>query len=422
MSRFDLDDALAQLYRAAELAPQDAGVWHAIGRVNALKFDGEAMWPAMEKAIELTEDASALAELYAELTFESTIRGGMWRRPLDQGLVESWLARALELAEAGGAAHAKALVTKSFLEDDAESAEQAVALAEQLGDPALLSYAYAAVSGIAFVGADFHEADRWAQRRFPLLDRLTDPDKIAHILYYGAPAALAAGRPDDADTLVRRHDIVASRLSTHHEVHALAVMLFIEEAQGQWDEIRRLQPRVERAVADNASTPCLLNPRTLLSCAVACAELGLDPDAQRLEAAAVAQGFEGVVPSVWLDPPLAHLALLRDDLDRVDALLEAFGAPWHWSADGSLYGLATKLDALIAVGRTGEAETAATALLQSGTYLEPFALRTLGLVRTDPTLTEQAVGRFEAMGLGWHAAKTRALAGAGAGRPSQHTT
>jgi hypothetical protein len=28
-------------------------------------------------------------------------------------------------------------------------------------------------------------------------------------------------------------------------------------------------------------------------------------------------------------------------------------------------------------------------------------------------LTEQAVERFEAMGLGWHAAKTRARAGAG---------
>jgi hypothetical protein len=78
--------------------------------------------------------------------------------------------------------------------------------------------------------------------------------------------------------------------------------------------------------------------------------------------------------------------------------------------DGSLYALATKLEALIALGRTSEAEEAATRFLQPGTYLEPFALRTLGLARSDRTLTEQAVERFEAMGLGWHAAKTRALA------------
>src|SRR5207342_3563277 len=142
-----------------------------------------------------------------------------------------------------------ALVTKAMWEDAAEPAVEAGELAERLDDPVLLSYAYWARSGMAFVGLDFHEADRWAQRRFELLDRLTDPDKIAHIQYYGAPAALAAGRPDEAETLVRRHDIVASRLSPHHEVHALGVLLFVEEALGHWDEVRRLQHRVERAVA-----------------------------------------------------------------------------------------------------------------------------------------------------------------------------
>ena len=338
------------------------------------------------------------------------MRGGMWKRPLDHGLVESWLARALELADAGSAARARALVTKSMWEDDAEPAEQAVALAERLDDPVLLSYAYWARSGAAFVGLDYHEADRWAQRRFELLDRLTDPDKIAHIQYYGATAALAAGRPDEAEMLVRKHDIVASRLSTHHEVHALAVLLFVEEALGHWDEVRRLQHRVERAVADNEGTPCVLDPRTLLSCAVACGELGLDAEARRLEETAAEQGFEGGDMGVWLDPPSAHLALLRGDLERLDAVLESSGATWQLSLDGSLYALATKLEALIALGRTGEAEETATSLLEPGTYLEPFALRALGRVRSDPALTEQAAERFEAMGLGWHAAKTRALA------------
>ena len=42
------------------------------------------------------------------------------------------------------------------------SAEQAVALAERLDDPVLLSYAYWARSGAAFIGLDFHEAERLA--------------------------------------------------------------------------------------------------------------------------------------------------------------------------------------------------------------------------------------------------------------------
>ncbi len=412
LTRFDLDDALAQLHRAAELAPADADVWHAIGRVNALRFDGEAMWPAMERAIALTSDTEGLAELYAELAFESTMRGGMWKRPFDHGLSESWLARALELAAIGGHAQARALVAKASWEDDAEVADEAVALAEQLGDPVLLSYAYWARSGAAFVASDFHEADRWAQRRFGLLDRLSDPDKVAHIQYYGATAALAAGRPDEAEALVRRHDIVASRLSPHHEVHALGVSLFVEEALGHWAEVRRIQDRVERAVAANQGTPCVLNARTLFSCAVACAELGLDAEARRLEAAAIEQGFQDGGMGFWLDPPPAHLALLRGDLDRVDALLQASAATWHWSSDGSLYALATKLDALMALGRIDEAEQTAAGLLEPGTYLEPFALRTLGAARSDRALTEQAIERFQAMGLGWHAERTRALASA----------
>jgi hypothetical protein len=334
----------------------------------------------------------------------------MWTRPLDHGLVEVWLARAFELSEPESAARARALVTRSMWEDAAEPAAQAVELAERLGDPVLLSYAYWARSGLAFIGLDYHEADRWAQRRFELLDRLTDPDKIAHIHYYGATAALAAGRPGEAETLVRTHDIVASRLSPHHEVHALAVLLFVEEALGHWDLVRRLQDRVEQAVVANVGTPCVLAPRSLLSCAVACGELGLDAEARRLEKTAAEQGFEGGDLGCWLDPPPAHLALLRGDLERVAALLESSGAMWHWSTDGSLYALATKLEALIALGRTREAEDAASQLLQTGTYLEPFALRTLGVVRGDRALTEQAVARFEAMGLGWHAARTRSLA------------
>jgi len=416
LGRFDLDDALSQLHRAAELAPGESDVWHAIGRVNALKFDGEAMWPAMERAIELTERQEALADLYAELTFETVMRGGMWKRPLDHTVVEPSLARALELAEPGGAAHARALVTKATWEDDIETADQAVAIAERLDDPVLLSYAYWARSGAAFITFDFGEADRWAQRRFELLDRLTDPDKIAHIHYYGATAALAAGRPQEAETLVRKHDLVASRLSPHHEVHALGVLLYVEEALGHWDEVRRLQERVEPAVAANQGTPCVLNARTLFSCAVGCGELGLDGEARRLETAAVAQGYQDLGVGFWLDPPPAHLALLRGDLERVAALLESSGEMWHWSSDGSLYALATKLDALVALGRMSDAEEAAVPLLQPGTYLEPFALRTLGVVRGDRALTEQAVERFDAMGLRWHAAKTRS---ASAGHPAR---
>jgi hypothetical protein len=46
-------------------------------------------------------------------------------------------------------------------------------------------------------------------------------------------------------------------------------------------------------------------------------------------------------------------------------------------------------------------------LLRPGTYLEPFALRALGIVRGDPALVDEAAFRFDTMALGWHAAQTR---------------
>ena len=98
---------------------------------------------------------------------------------------------------------------------------------------------------------DYVAAYEWARRRLTLLDRITDPDKIAHIHYYGATAALAAGKVDEAATLVRRHDAIASRLSPHHKVHALGVLLMDRRGVRTLARaIRQLQPRTERAVSD----------------------------------------------------------------------------------------------------------------------------------------------------------------------------
>jgi hypothetical protein len=51
----------------------------------------------------------------------------------------------------------------------------------------------------------------------------------------------------------------------------------------------------------------------------------------------------------------------------------------------------------------------APAFLKPKTLLEPFALRALGFARADDGLLEQAIERFEAIGLEWHAAQTRKL-------------
>ena len=111
-----------------------------------------------------------------------------------------------------------------------------------------------------------------------------------------------------------------------------------------------------------------------------------------------------------LDTPRLRLALVRGELERAERLV-AEPLPergWHrgWLM---LSTHAARLDALAALRRRADVETWPPA--PSGTYLEPFQLRALGAVREDDDLISEAVARFEALGLDWHAAESRALLG-----------
>jgi hypothetical protein len=100
-----------------------------------------------------------------------------------------------------------------------------------------------------------------------------------------------------------------------------------------------------------------------------------------------------------------EIAIARGELAEVERMLR------EWSPGGfdDVDGLIARLNALVALGRHTEIEEEAPAMLKPRTYLEPFALRALGFARNDIGLMEQAINRFEAMGLEWHAAETRKL-------------
>jgi class 3 adenylate cyclase len=409
LGRFDLDENLALLHRAAELTPGDVRLWHAIGRANALKFDGEAYWEAMLKAIELASDRDTLAELYGELAFESTMRGAMWRHAPDDAIVSGWIDQALELAAPDSRALAYATLAKGMRLDDVPATEHAISIGKRLDDVELVSFGLYALFAIAEVASDYASAHKWARQRLALADRFTDPDHLALIQWSSSTAELALGRVEEAEGHAQRHDAIAARLSPHHAIHAIGNLLAIQESAGRWESVRKLQQRTELAVRENEGTPCVFNARCLLSCAAGCAELGLDAEARRLEKAAAAMGFEGY--GIWLDPLRARLALARADLEALAALVDG-SEKWHWTTWNHVFGVETRLDTLVALGRLDEAAEDATRILRPDSLLEPFAIRALGLARHDQGLLIQAVERFEAMGLEWHASRTRQMSGA----------
>src|SRR6185436_8814165 len=103
VGRYDLDDGIELLERALELAPADMHVdlWKRIAEANALKYDGQAFWEAMERALGLTTDRIRRGELLSILAYETAVRLGMWRTRPDPKMVRQWIDEALELVEKG---------------------------------------------------------------------------------------------------------------------------------------------------------------------------------------------------------------------------------------------------------------------------------------------------------------------------------
>lgn len=407
IGRFEIDEGLALLHRALDLDPAEVergALWRAVGRANVFKFDGEAFWTAMQNSLE-GDDQSNAANTFSELAFQTATRAGMWKRRPDPQLIEGWIERALELSATDTPARAKALIARARLDPQrfSAAASEASELADRLGDIELRSWAWGARSAVASSRGDYEEAFAWDQRRLDIVPSLTDPDHIALIYFFCVDDCLATGRFEEARRVAEAHDEVTRSLTPHHRLHAVAALISVELAAGIWQAIRGLTVRAEAAVAANIATPCVMNVWSLLACALANVHLESEEQARRLEQSAEDLGMVGY--GSYLNPIRIEIAIARGDLGEVERWLS------DWSPGGfnDMDGLIARLNALVALGLRPEIEEVAPALLKPQTYLEPFALRALGFARAADEMVEQAIERFIAMGLEWHADQTKKL-------------
>jgi len=410
MRRYELADALLLLERALPLAQTRAervSVLRATGRAHALNFAGPAFWEAMQAAIEEADDERVRSELYAQLAFESALRSGIWKQMPQHETVDDWIDRALAGAPAESKARAMALIARSrwHPQTGAQAAVEASAIAERLDDAELRSAAWDSRGIVAFVAGEYDHGRAWAERRFELLDQISDPDIRADIHSAPISGCIWSGRFREARRLARAHDEIASTLTPHHRLHGVAIELEVEELLGRWDLVRGLRERAETAVAANLETPCVRNPRVLLVEALAHELSGDKAASRRLEDRALELWMDGY--GFTLDTPRLRLALARADLVAAEELL---GHPetvhgWHrgWFVFANV---AARLDALAALDRVEDVEAEAPGHARRRNYLRPFALRALGRVRRDDALVAEARAEFESLGLDWHAARS----------------
>jgi hypothetical protein len=403
--RYELAGAAAMYREAVALEPDAAArseLWAAAARASLLRFDTDAFRQAMEEALRLEPSREAAARLYGELSREGS-RPYMWKHPPAREVVEGWIESALERAEPGSEARAAAVAAWASLNplERRAAAQEAVELAEELGDPVLRADAYEAQAKAAVAHGRLAEAGEWADRKLALVPRIADPDRRSAQCLIASVVYLRQGRLADGRRAAELHDRISARLTPHHEVHAAAFLLLAYTVGGDWGNAGTLSGRAAAACAANADTPCQFNWRGLLMAALAHAKLGDDREARRLEElAAESMTLQGPLAK---EPALLRLAMLRGDLETVERLLSENPAIDFFDVDYP----AARLDALAAIGDRPGVEAEAPRALELGGYVEPFAMRALAAVREDPDLLQRAAARFEELGLGWRAAETR---------------
>jgi class 3 adenylate cyclase len=403
ISRYEIDEGLTLLHRAVTLEadPAEQGrLWYEIGRASALKYDGEGFVAAMEKAVELGVPP---AEVYSELGYQTVQRSGMWKTRPSHELVAGWIEKALELSEKDSKPWRRAKVAQARWEQGEPEAIEAERIAREAADPELLIHALWARSAARLRLGDFSGAADFMDAQRGVLPEIVDPDFRCATYNLSIDTYVSAGRLSAARAAMEAQELEAEGLTPHHRLHAAGARLFLETLTGRWEVAHALIAQTEAAVEANLATPCPMNIGSLFWCALSASVIGDRSESKRLEDAAYATGMEGY--SAATDGPRIWLALSRGDLEDVRELVEGLNPevlkPWSGEIRCALF------DGLVALGDGERIEADAPEWIERGGYPRPFALRALGLVREDEALVEQAAQAFDAIGLSWHAQRTR---------------
>ena len=379
----------------------DAGraeLWRGIGHVHALNFGGEGFWRAMERSLELSSDRSSPRRRTRSSRCRRRSAGGCGRAVPTTG---SWRVdrQALTLSDWVGAPRLKALVASVYWNRVGGRAAvvEASALARRLGDPELRMLAASARSFEALSERDYSESAAWAK------GRSSSSARSATRTCWSRPTSTRCPRRSRSVTSSTR---ACSRGSTTSWTRGSRPITDSTASQS-WASSRSYS-----ATGIGSSTRSAHGEGRRCECghalrsqrAVAVRVRRRSPVPRRARGSRAPGGareelsFEGF--GLTLDSPRIRLALARGQLERVETLVAGTDVA------GVLHGLSDRL-ARRPRGASDRARVEAEAdlLLKPGTYLEPFVLRALGLVRDDEQALERALECFEALGLHWHAGR-----------------
>src|SRR6266536_2419475 len=414
--RYAVDEALALLHRALDLAPPaatQAELWRAVADAHDARFDETAFWAALQHSVDVCDDPQSQAEAYSRMLNAVTD----WRLvasalPSDD-TVEAWMERALALAQPGTPAHTRALITRGswFPEYFPALAQQNLAAAESGDDADNLGNAYAHQQILAQRERRYSDAFDWSLRRIPLSE---DPSVVGERYRMPLTPLIALGRFAEAREYAARYVAIAARQTRGDRLVAVAWSIELETMAQEWSRVLDVEERAHRSIRENIGRRHVGAIRALLLCAVARVHLG-----EHAQAAPLVQLAEHLAAGHddRLAAPRIRLALAHHDLDQAAALMPAAPRDLKIWATGYLLDLQiTRLDALTALDNQAGVEAEAPPHLGTGDFVDAVAKRALGAVHRDAALLREAAQAFAQMDLPAHVALTRSHAQA-VGRP-----
>jgi class 3 adenylate cyclase/DNA-binding SARP family transcriptional activator len=343
--RFAIQQGERLARRAVELSQvrdERVEALDALGDLHYLAFLGDAAWRTYREALdELSDDDPALARLAGKATvFSARFIGTMHEVP-EAGAVHRVIDRGLAAAPSPGPERTLLLLNRGFLitqreserEEAAEAAvREAVAAADDLGDPDLLSAAFDLTGVHHEHRGRYGAVYRTSLRRLELVPSLSDPKEVGDTYATAAYAAFKTGRYREAEnhasTCVER----ARGIDSGSYIHGLAWRVAARFRLGEWEAALADQAELERVAS---LTPRELPPGFSMGAygriALCHALRGEHEDADRyieLVLRYVTRGsFARVrVRSIHL-PPLAEALARRERLDEAIGLLSDVFVP-----------------------------------------------------------------------------------------------
>jgi tetratricopeptide (TPR) repeat protein len=268
--RFAVDRAVELHEQALELAtsdPERLDALEQIARDHETAFHGDAMLVASMSALEIARKDPAARDRVAVLARHAAgmaaHRGGAFVKEPDfnviQGLISEGLEAVTDDRERAWLLVADAAMIRNWrwlveevsepIQPRLEAAHEAERIAEQLGDPNLMTVVADTLSDLYLMDDDPEKALAALEPLLPMLEKIERPASRAQ-WYHSLSMKLLSltGDPTRAEVLSTQAYEIGRRLSAHDQGHGTYSLMLTSYWLGDWD-------RVETLLAEHLTNP-----------------------------------------------------------------------------------------------------------------------------------------------------------------------